>query len=73
MLPASMVKSMRLSTDAYLLHKHFGLGMWMRNNWGLWSEQSRLKKYFDSLGIRDADDVLSLILTSCWGHLNPKP
>jgi hypothetical protein len=73
MLPASVVKSVRLSTEADLLHQHFGLGMWMRNNWGLWSEWSRLKKYLDSLRIHDADDASSLILVSYWSHLNPKP
>ncbi len=51
MLPASVAKSVRLSTDADLLHQHFGLGVWMRINWGLWSEHSRFIQYFASLGI----------------------
>lgn len=73
MLPASIVKSIRASEEADLaVQHHFGLGMWMRNNWGLWSEWSRLKQYFDNQGIQEADEVSSMILTSYWRSLNPR-
>ena len=49
------------------------LGMWMRNNWGLWNQEARLTLYFDILGIQDADDVSSFILVSYWESLNGKP
>lgn len=52
---------------------HFGPGMWMRNNWGLWSDQSRLKQYFDSGGVYAADSISSLIVTSYWRYLNGCP
>ena len=73
MLPASIVKSIRGSKESDLTQHHFGLGMWMRNNWGLWSDWSRLKKYFDSQGITEADDTSRMILTLYWQYLNPKP
>lgn len=42
---------------------HFSLGMWLRNNWGLW-RGSRLSKYFNDLGVYHADDMSGIILTS---------
>ncbi|MCC2599310.1 DUF6794 domain-containing protein [Sphingobacterium sp. FBM7-1] len=35
-----------LPESAFLNGTHFGLGMWIRNNWGLWDNDSRLHKYF---------------------------
>lgn len=40
---------------------HMGLGMWMRNNWGLWSG-SRLQKYFTDKGVRHPDDMSMVVL-----------
>jgi len=40
---------------------HFGIGMWMRNNWGLWGG-SRLQKYFLDRGVMHPDDMSSIIL-----------
>lgn len=50
---------------------HFGLGMWMRNNWGLWAG-SRLSVYFNKLGINHPDDMSGMILTSYHRYLNNK-
>jgi hypothetical protein len=50
---------------------HLGLGMWMRNNWGLWSG-SVLKNYFNQMGIFHPDDMSSIILTSFHRKLNNK-
>lgn len=57
---------------------HFGLGMWMRNNWGLWGstppvQGSRLAKWFNEQGVRHPDDMSGIILTSFWRHLNNRP
>jgi len=51
---------------------HFGLGRWMRNNWGLWGG-SRLSKWFKEKGVWHPDHMSSIILTSFWRHLNNKP
>ena len=72
-LPASMREDIRACDEANLVRHHFGLGMWMRNNWGLWSEGSPLKQYFDGLGIHEADDASSKILMSYWQYLIQKP
>lgn len=73
MLPASLLGKIRFCEEADLIQQHFGLGMWMRNNWGLWSTWSRLKQYFDSLGVHEADSASSLILASYWRYLNGRP
>lgn len=40
---------------------HLGMGMWMRNNWGLWSG-SRLSAYMKQRGFRDPDSMSGEIL-----------
>lgn len=53
-------------SDRALLH--FGLGRWLRNTWGLWNG-SRLKDYFNNLGILHADDMSGIILKCYQRHL----
>jgi hypothetical protein len=40
---------------------HMGLGMWIRNNWGLWGG-SRLQKYFTDRGIHHPDYMSGILL-----------
>jgi hypothetical protein len=42
---------------------HFGSGMQVRNNWGLW-QGSVLAKWFNERGIFHADDMSGLIFTA---------
>jgi len=72
MLTSELVAKMRLGTEEGMIEHHFGLGMWMRNNWGLWGG-SELSKWFRSRGITHADDMSGIILDSFWRHLNDKP
>ncbi|MEL6558109.1 MAG: DUF6794 domain-containing protein [Bacteroidota bacterium] len=51
---------------------HFGLGIWMRNNWGLWTG-SELSRFFNQCGIYHADDMSGIILTSYHRRLNGVP
>ena len=48
---------------------HFSLGMWMRNNWGLW-RGSQLQTYFIDNGIQHPDDMSGVILDCYVKHLN---
>jgi len=50
---------------------HFGLGLWMRNNWGLWSD-SPLGRHFNEMGIFHADDMSAIIILSHHRRLNGK-
>lgn len=54
-----------------MIQYHMGLGMWMRNNWGLWSG-SRLQKYFTVKKITHPDDMSSVILHHYYDWLNGK-
>lgn len=47
---------------------HFSLGMWLRNNWGLWGD-SRLQTYFANNGIHHPDDMSGVILDCYVLHL----
>ena len=72
MLSAGELEGIRGCEEINLIQHHFGLGTWMRNNWGLWSERSQLKQYFVSQGVQDADSASCLILVSYWRYLNQK-
>jgi len=72
MLPAETVEKMKAGPEKDMIKYHFGLGTWMRNNWGLWGG-SRLRDYFNKLGLHHPDDMSSVVLYSFWRHLNGKP
>lgn len=50
-----------LSLSGFLATSHFGIGMWIRNNWGLWSG-SRLERYFRDKEVFHPDDISGEIL-----------
>jgi len=58
----------KMTEDEFTANAHFGIGMWMRNNWRLWGG-SRLSKYFNVLGIFHPDDMSCIILTSYQRYL----
>ena len=62
-------KILEMTEDEFLGGAHFGLGMWMRNNWGLW-KRKELAKYFNSIGIYHPDDMSGIILTSYYRELH---
>jgi hypothetical protein len=71
------LEQFRKTKEKDLIHFHFTLGMWLRNNWKLWGgvllEQHPLKKYFLDLGLFHPDDMSHVIIVSFWRHLNNKP
>ncbi len=48
---------------------HMGLGLWLRNNWGLWGG-SRLQVYLKNKGLNHPDDMSGLILKYYYDWLN---
>lgn len=78
-----------IAEDKVLGMAHFGLGMWLRNNWYLWwskklAEEFKEKNYpqdkpllvkmfNDDMNIHHADDMSSIIILSYHRHLNNKP
>lgn len=61
-----------IEEDRAMAMTHFGPGMWLRNNWGLW-RGSRLAKWFNGLGIHHADDMSAIILRSFHRRLHGAP
>jgi hypothetical protein len=55
--------------ESDMIQYHMGIGMWMRNNWGLWAG-SRLAQYFNQIGIRHPDDMTGIIFDSYWRKLH---
>lgn len=62
-------KILEITEDEFTVGAHMGLGMWMRNNWGLWKGKE-LAKYFNSIGIYHPDDMSGIILTSYYRELH---
>ncbi len=71
-LPRATIEQMQGGSEAEMARHHLGLGMWMRNQWGLW-RGSRLRDYFNGLGVHHPDDMSGIILTSFWRHLHGEP
>ena len=59
----------RTSPDENMSEYHLGLGVWLRNKWGLW-EGSSMTNYFKELGICHPDDMTGIILTTFWRKVN---
>lgn len=55
-------KQLRESKSSWEFNSHMGgLGMWMRNNWGI-NGGSRLLKYFNDRGMTDRDNISGTII-----------
>jgi hypothetical protein len=52
---------------------HHGFGMWLRNNWGLWDENSAMCKHMKSLGFIHADDMSHSLMREFWARMNKLP
>ena len=50
-----------LTLDGFRINCHHGLGMWIRNNWGLWGG-SRLQRYFLDKNVYHPDEMSDYIL-----------
>jgi len=57
------------SKDEVIGNYHFGLGMYLRNNWGLWGG-SRLQTYFMDRGEINPEGMSSVILEYYYDWLN---
>ena len=58
--------------ESKMISLHRTLGLKIRNDWGLWTN-SKLKNYFNEVGITHPDDMSSIIITSFWRRLNNLP
>jgi len=74
MLPAEDIEKIRkMDDEKEMVRYHFGLGMRLRNEWGLWRGEGGLGKQLRELGLRHPDDMSTVVLESFWRHLHGKP
>ena len=70
MLPTEEIQHIRVMTNQdQMIEYHMGLGLRLRNEWGLWHE-SRLARYFTKLGVEHPDGMSALILATFWCKLH---
>jgi len=72
MLSKELKDEMKENSLQDMSQYHFGLGVWMRNNWGLRSG-SRFSKWFEMKGILNPDDMSGIILKSYYQYLTNQP
>jgi len=72
MLHPDFLTEFKNKSEKELSEYHMGLGLWLRDNWGLWGG-SRLSKYFNQLGIFHPDDMSGIIIDTFWSKLNNRP
>ncbi len=58
-----------MTEEEFLGGSHFGLGMWIRNNWELW-RGGELAKEFNAKGIFHPDDMSGIILKCFYRQLH---
>lgn len=61
-----------IDEPAFIGASHFGMGLTIRNTWGLW-RGSRLSEYFVKKGVHHLDDMSGIILRCYHRHLTGKP
>lgn len=70
MIDSNTKKWIKIKSESLFSYKaHHGLGMWIRNNWGLW-KISELSEYFNNLGIYHPDDMSGIIIDSYYRRIN---
>ncbi len=66
MLPAEELATITHMEAGDFIDLHFGLGMWIRNNFGLWKGNKTLLL---ETGKRHPDDASEVIITALWRTL----
>lgn len=70
---AKTLAQLRSSKDESEMYRfHRGLGMSLRNGWGLWGG-SPLAKFFEAKGVFHPEDMSAIILRSFWRKLHDQP
>jgi hypothetical protein len=65
------LKKIPKNEDSFIGQHHHSVGMWIRNEWGLWTG-SELQTWFKERGIHHADDMSGIIMASFHRRINEK-
>ena len=66
MLPEADKVGIAAKSQDELIELHFGLGTWIRNNFGLWQGNAALAQ---DAGTNEPDDIAGVIIEALWNHL----
>ena len=66
MLPEADKVNIAAKSQDQLIELHFGLGMWIRNNFGLWQGNAALAQ---DAGTNEPDDIAGVIIEALWNRL----
>lgn len=66
LVPAEELAKITQMSEGDLIDLHFGLGQWIRNNFGLWKENLELMQ---ATGAIDPDDASGVIVKALWQRL----
>jgi hypothetical protein len=72
MLNPVLIEEIKTGNSEVVGNYHFGLGLWIRNNWGLWKD-SRLCKYFQGISVIEPDSMSGIIFEQYQRYLNKQP
>ena len=61
------------SEDEAIIILHFGLGKWIRNNWGLWTKNTNIYHTLHAMQLWHAEDMSTVILTAYHRYINNQP
>lgn len=70
MLPDEAKADIAAKSHDQLIELHFGLGTWIRNNFGLWQGNAALAQ---DAGSNDPDDIAGVIIKALWNQLRDAP
>jgi len=70
--PEEIISIKRMESEDDMIKYHMGLGMGLRNGWGLWAG-SRLSRYFNRMGVEHPDDMSGIIFDALWCRIHEKP
>ena len=65
-IPDEELSAIAAMTETDLVDLHLGLGLWIRNAFGLWKDDSALR---EATGERDPDDAAQVIIRALWRSL----
>jgi len=66
MLPEADKVEIAAKSQAQLIELYFGLGTWIRNNFGLWQGNAALAQ---DAGTNEPDDIAGVIIEALWNRL----
>lgn len=66
LVPAEELAKITQMSEGDLIGLHFGLGQWIRNNFGLWKENPELMQ---ATGASEPDDASGVIVKALWQRL----